>query len=118
MSTFLQNEAGDERMSTSSGRHSDGGCAALILRRRVGNPDGGGLGAGAGGGGYALVACVSHLAIDHASLSRRKHRSYSLHRHLQHLGADYVPSLPYIKTVCLSYLFPIWSSVATIYLLG
>ena len=32
---------------------------------------GGGEGAGAGGGAYSFVACLSHLTIDNASLSRR-----------------------------------------------
>ena len=41
-----------------------------------------------GGRSTHWLLAVSHLTIDHASLSRRSApRSYSLQRHLQHLGA-------------------------------
>ena len=38
---------------------------------------------GGGGGGYLFVACLSHLAIDHASLSRRSTVPIP-NKHLQH----------------------------------
>ena len=42
----------------------------ILQRRRV--PSGEGTGTGTGGGAaYSFVACLSHLTIDHASLSRR-----------------------------------------------
>ena len=49
---------------------------------------------GAGGisghvGAYSFVACLSHLTIDHASLSRQS-TTPTPARHLQHLGAHYV----------------------------
>ena len=37
-----------------------------------------------------MVACLSHLTIDHASLSRRSTVPTPNKRHLQHLGAHYV----------------------------
>ena len=41
------------------------------------------------GGGYSLVACLSHLTIGHASLSRRS-TVPTPNRHLQHSGAHLI----------------------------
>ena len=50
------------------------------------------------GGGTQLLIFVRYRSVDHASLSRRKHRSnYSESRHLQHLGAQYVLALFYTQ---------------------
>ena len=73
-------------------------------------------GGGIGGGGYSFVACLSHLTIDHASLSRRS-TVPTPNRHLRHLGAHYAFSIYYKKTVCLPYPVSVLPSVATIYLL-
>ena len=68
------------------------------------------------GWGYSFVACLSHVTIDHASLSRRS-TVPTPNRHLQHLGAHYASSIYCMETVCLSSLRPVWPSAATIYLL-
>ena len=47
-----------------------------------------------GGGGYSFVACLSHLTIDHASLSRRSTVPTPI-RDLHHLGAHDV-FFPYV----------------------
>ena len=61
---------------------------------------------GQGGGGYSLVACISHMTNDHASLSRWSTvPTHDRDTHLQHLGAHYAFPTYYIKNwVCLSCL--------------
>ena len=70
------------------------------------------------GGGYSFVACLSHLTIDYAFLSRRSTVPTPQKRHLQHLGAHYVFSVCYIGTFCLSCPLAVSPSVPTIYLVG
>ena len=54
----------------------------------------------------SFVACLSHLTIDHDSLSIRITVRTPDRRHLQHLGARYVSSVNYIKAPGLSYVLP------------
>ena len=42
---------------------------------------------GGGGGGDSFVACLSHVTVDHASLSRRSTVPTANRKHLQHLCA-------------------------------
>ena len=80
---------------------------------------GGGLGEGPGGRACSIVACLSHLTIDHAYFSRRSTfptlvgTPPTLRR-----CAQYVYSMCYIMTFCLSFLLPGCPSAAIIYLLG
>ena len=56
---------------------------------------------GEGKGAYSFVACLSHLTIDHVSLSRRSTVTTPI-RHLKRLGAHYAFPIHYIKAACLS----------------
>ena len=66
------------------------------------------------GGGYSFGACVSHLTIEHAFLSRRS-TVPTPNRHFEHLGAHHVLSIYCKETFCLSYPLHVSPSVATIY---
>ena len=77
----------------------------------------GGCGSGVRGEACSFVACLSHLTIDHASLSRRG-TAPTPNINLQHLGAHYASSIYYTEIVYLSYPLAISPSVAIIYLLG
>ena len=52
------------------------------------------------GGGVSFVGCLSHLIIDHISLSRRS-TVPTPNRHLQRLGAHRVFPIHYIETLSL-----------------
>ena len=73
-------------------------------------------------GAYSFVACLSHLTIEHASLSRWRTVPTRDKRHLRHLGVHYVFFHMLHRSVLLtsfvSYPLPVSPSVATIYLLG
>ena len=70
------------------------------------------------GGAYSFVACLGHLTIRHASLSRRT-TVPTPNRDASNIWALIaLPSIYYIETVCLSYPRPVSPSAATIYLLG
>ena len=71
-----------------------------------------------GGGAYSFVACLSHLTIGHASLSRRSTAPTPNRDTSNILGAHYVFSLCSKGTFCLSYPLPVSPSVATTYFLG
>ena len=62
-------------------------------------------------GGYSFVARLSHLTIEHASLSRRSTVPTPT-RHLQHLDAPYVFSIRYIESFWSSYPLTVSPSVA------
>ena len=71
----------------------------------------GGVGGWGAEGAYSFVACLTHLTVDHASLSRRSTvpspKFWRLLRFSHLLN----------KSVCLSFPLPVSLSVATIYLL-
>ena len=66
-----------------------------------------------GGGRINLLRVLSHLTIDHASLSRRNTVPI-----LNRNPSNTLLSTYYVKTFCLSYPLPVSTFVATIYLLG
>ena len=70
------------------------------------------------GGAYPLVACLSHVIIDHASLSRRS-TGPTPNRDISNIWA-LITLLPYYytETVCLSHPLPVSPSVGIISLLG
>ena len=86
--------------------------------RRRGTKNNKDAGEGSGGGmAYLFVACLSHLTIDHASLSRRS-TVPTPNRDTSNVWA-LITLLPYITdTVCLSYPRPVSPPAATINLLG
>ena len=65
--------------------------AVVVVKLRV--PRGGGWGEA-----YSSVACLSHLTIDHVSLSRRS-TVPTPNQHLQKLGAHHVFSSYYIENL-------------------
>ena len=69
--------------------------------------------------GVVMVACLSHLTVDNASLSRQS-TVPTPNRDTSNVWAlnTLFPCMYYTKTVCLSYPRPVSLSVATIYLLG
>ena len=87
-----------------------------IFRSESGGEGEGGRWRGAGGA-YSFVAYLSHLTIDHASLSRHG-APFLLLIETSNIWT-LITLLPYItKTVRLSYSRPVSPSAATIHLLG
>ena len=73
-----------------------------------------------GGRAYSFVACLSHLATDHAPLSRRS-TGPTPNRDTSNIWAliTFFPSVVYsvVDFFCLGYTLPVSPSVATIHLL-
>ena len=69
---------------------------------------------GGGGGAYSIVACLRHLAIDRASLSRRSTVPASKRRHFQHLSAHHAVSMCCTSLFRWSYPLPVSPPVATL----
>ena len=80
--------------------------------------EGGRVGTGRRGEAYSFVACLGHLTIDHASLSRWSTVPNPNRETSNIMGAHYASSTHYTEAVCLSYPRPVSPSAATIYLLG
>lgn len=66
---------------------------------------------GAGGGVLSCLLALSHVIVDHASLSRRS-AVFTPTRDLKHLAAHYIFSVSYIETFCVCDRFPVSPSVA------
>ena len=76
-------------------------------------------GGGAGGGTHLLLACLSHLTIDHASLSRRS-TVPTPRGDTSNIRAliTFFFHIISVETFCLYYPLAVSPAVATIYLLG
>ena len=69
------------------------------------------------GEAYSFVACLSHVTIDHASLSRQS-TVPTPNRDTSRIRACITFFYITFKTFCLPYALTILSFVATIYLIG